>query len=128
MLSIDEIRRANLLLLVRSFATVEALSRAVNVDATYLVNIKNGVRRMGYKVARRIEHELQFHKGVMDTPNLGAKVPRSVGAQVSRDTLVGDLQRLYQIDKSWAEKGMALLDVLFKDEPKVKKSKKRAGR
>lgn len=69
------IRRANLAALIEEHGGIAALAELVDVDPTYLGNIKREVetpsglpRGMGDKVARRIEKKLGKPAGWMDLP------------------------------------------------------------
>lgn len=67
----DEIRRANLALLIDEAGSAAALEERTGTDATYLRNIRNGVRDMGTRLARRLEEKLGKPRGWMDTPQKG---------------------------------------------------------
>lgn len=71
-------RRENLLALERKFGSLEALSDAVGVSASYLSQMKK-VRHMGDRVARRFEKKLGLQSGVMDFPPDGAAERLSTG-------------------------------------------------
>ena len=62
-----ENRRENLLALERKFGSLEALSDAVDVSASYLSQMKS-TRHMGDKIARRFERKLGLPQGSMDVP------------------------------------------------------------
>ena len=62
-----EHRRENLLALERQYGSLEALSDAVGVSASYLSQMKK-IRHMGDRVARRIEKKIGLQPGSMDQP------------------------------------------------------------
>lgn len=61
-----DIRRANLLDLIRQFGTIKALAEHTGTDAAVLSQIKNTHREMGNDIARRIEQALGHAHGWMD--------------------------------------------------------------
>lgn len=63
-----EIRRARLEALILEHGSAAELERITGTDATYIRNIKNGVRQMGDELARRFEEKLEKPRGWMDTP------------------------------------------------------------
>lgn len=79
-----ENRRENLIALERKFGSLEALSDAVNVSASYLSQMKN-TRHMGDKIARRFERKLGLPAGSMDTPPGApmAAVEKPIGGKMS---------------------------------------------
>lgn len=119
---IDEIRLANLVLLTaEQNKSVTELARDMRMEPTYLINIKNRVRKMGHKKARQIEKALHLPKGAMDNPNLGRKRSDEYEQPVSRETLLSDLQVVYRVNRRRAEKAVALLDVEFEAERPARK-------
>ena len=73
-----ENRRENLVALEKRFGSLEALSDAVEVSASYLSQMKN-TRHMGDKVARRFERKLGLPAGAMDQPPGAATVVEKSG-------------------------------------------------
>jgi hypothetical protein len=71
-MTIDEIRRANLLALIdeRSFSDFAA---ELDLDASYLSQIKTRHRTMGKKFARKIEDKLKLPGGWMDAAHLAGE-------------------------------------------------------
>lgn len=62
-----EARKLNLIDLAKEHGGLEGVGAKTDTPATYLSNIKNGIRGMGAKVARRIELKLKLPPGWMDT-------------------------------------------------------------
>lgn len=62
-----DIRRQNLLLLVKEHGTLKSLADATDSAPAHLSQIKNGMREMGDAVARRIEAMTNKPRGWMDT-------------------------------------------------------------
>lgn len=70
----DEIRRNNLLIAIERFGTADALAEAASCSSPYLSQVKNQTpesktgepKKMGDKVARRIEGALKEPPGWMD--------------------------------------------------------------
>ena len=76
MTTYKEYRRENLLVLEKKFGSLEELSDAVGVSASYLSQMKK-VRHMGDKIARRFEKRLGLPDGVMDMPPSGGLEPKN---------------------------------------------------
>jgi hypothetical protein len=60
MIGIDEIRRLNLIRLLKAFESVEDFCRrpkceALNLSSNYIVQLKNGIRKIGNATARKLE-------------------------------------------------------------------------
>jgi DNA-binding transcriptional regulator YdaS (Cro superfamily) len=66
-MDISNIRRNNLLALIRAAGSLTALSTMTGVSAAYLSQVKTGFREMGSKLARKIEAALNLPNGVIDT-------------------------------------------------------------
>lgn len=62
----NDIRRANLNLLIDEFKTIRALADQVDTAPNYISEIKNGVRNMGHKLARKIEEKAGKPSGWLD--------------------------------------------------------------
>lgn len=80
-----EHRRENLLALESRYGSLEGLSDAVGVSASYLSQMKK-VRHMGDKVARRIEKKLGLPNGMMDLPpggQVGSTASATGGAKMA---------------------------------------------
>ncbi|WP_145929202.1 hypothetical protein [Chromobacterium vaccinii] len=66
-----EFRRANLLALIEQYGTIRHLAEKVDVAPNHLSLVKNHVRNMGDKLARRIEEAVGKPVGWMDLPHDG---------------------------------------------------------
>lgn len=75
-LTVETVRRYNLMTLEKAFGTLEALAEASETSAAYLSQIKNEAkdsktgrpRSMGSSLARKIELNLQMPTGMLDNP------------------------------------------------------------
>ncbi|UGA37915.1 XRE family transcriptional regulator [Chromobacterium haemolyticum] len=83
------IRRENLGYLINEYGTIRALAEAVDTAANYLSEIKNGVRDMGHKLARKIEERTSKPIGWLDRVqenntnlenNLGTRIRKALDA------------------------------------------------
>ncbi|WP_162897051.1 hypothetical protein [Chromobacterium rhizoryzae] len=61
-----DIRRANLGRLINEYGTIRALADVVDTAPNYISEIKNGVRDMGHKLARKIEERTGKQSGWLD--------------------------------------------------------------
>ena len=108
-----ENRRDNLVALERKFGSLEALSDAVGVSASYLSQMKN-TRHMGDRVARRFEQKLGLPKGAMDQPPGGAAVVEKVsGGKVSLPHYSPD-QRVQEFLSDFMELPQGLRDHMLR--------------
>ncbi|QIY81484.1 helix-turn-helix transcriptional regulator [Chromobacterium violaceum] len=75
----NDIRRANLNLLIDEFKTIRALADQVETAPNYISEIKNGIRNMGHKLARKIEEKTGKPVGWLDQlhtdPSIGSAEP-----------------------------------------------------
>lgn len=106
-----QIRRQNLLALESQFGTLEMLAEETDTVAGHLSQIKNNTRKMGDKVARRIEDKLDKERGWMDRAH-GAELSiedpmeaqllrmyRELPNQEARDRILGSAQRIFTEEK-----------------------------
>ena len=101
MSSYKEHRRANLMALEKKFGSLEALSDAVEVSASYLSQMKNN-RHMGDKVARRFEQKLGLPKLSMDQPP-GGMAAEPGGKQMSSLPHYSPDERVQEFLKDYME-------------------------
>lgn len=67
-MEISQVRRENLVKLIASYGTIEAMAAAGELNASYLSQMKNGTRDMGTRFARETEEKLGLKRGWFDTP------------------------------------------------------------
>lgn len=87
MLTIDQIRLANLNLLVREAGTLQAVAEAAETSSVYLSQVRNRLadpktgrhRAMGSKLARRLESAFGKPEGWMDEANAQASQGNPAG-------------------------------------------------
>lgn len=65
-MDIAEVRRLNLLGILREFQTIEELAEHYELVANYLSQVKTGHRNMGSRHARKMEEAMGKPKGWMD--------------------------------------------------------------
>jgi hypothetical protein len=65
-MDVAEIRRLNLLGLLRDFGTLEELAEQYDLVANYLSQVKSGHRNMGARFARKLEERMGKGNGWMD--------------------------------------------------------------
>ncbi len=64
--ALKEIRRDNLLRLINEHGSQKNLADALDIEPSQISQIKNGVRDVGEKLARKIEERLSLRTGEMD--------------------------------------------------------------
>lgn len=66
-MDVKSARRKNLEGLITEFGTIEDLARATNTVANYLSQVRGDSRKMGDKMARKLEAGLKKERGWVDT-------------------------------------------------------------
>lgn len=66
-LEVREVRRRNLGVVLQEFRTNAALAKKLDVDASYISQLKKGYREIGNQTARAIERAAKKPKGWLDT-------------------------------------------------------------
>lgn len=89
-MTINDIRRQNLEILILERATIRALAEACDVNDAYLSQVRNALgdsrhknpRNIGDEIARKLEAGTGKHYGWMDSSHLaGAETPTFTGAK-----------------------------------------------
>lgn len=87
-------RKANLVKLAERFGTLDKLAAETGSSDRHLSQMKNGVRKMGDKVARRFEEKLGLPPGWMDERH---GQPKARQGSLATDALVKDFEELPQL-------------------------------
>lgn len=93
-MSVIATRKANLLIVLAQFGTLETLAELTASSARHLSQMKNGTRNMGHKVARRIEAKLGLGPGWMDTKHQDTNPAPGGQRQIDTEALVRDFEEL----------------------------------
>lgn len=106
------IRRDNLLGLIAMFGdgTITAFADRTGTNAAHLSQIKNGVRNMGNRLARKIEVALDKPKGWMDHPQF--RQSEATLDQLEAAQIVGALKARPDELDAWLRHGRLLVESL----------------
>jgi phage repressor protein C with HTH and peptisase S24 domain len=90
-MDVRQARVNNLNVLLGRYETLHEFAEKTGNNPSYISQIRNGVRRMGDDIARRIEHHLGLERGWMDQPHELPSEPREAHAQIITWTSPDDL-------------------------------------
>lgn len=92
-MNIKEIRKNNLLRLIRDFKTQESFADAVELDPRYISQLVRGNRNIGDRTAAKVEQALQLPAGAMDR---ATDAPPTPDANLKLTVAERQLLRLYR--------------------------------
>ncbi len=116
-MDIAEIRRENMLALIDGFKTQAQFADAVGTPASYISQLKKGIKpsgarvTMGHDLARQIETELKLPYGYMDTQHTMSV--QMNGNTVSNGSLHQNINTQRHSESQLARSGQMCIDVAY---------------